>query len=107
MARKKSVLKRMSRSPADVASNAWDKYLSKINQMIANYTSVMQNMPSNADAEARYEKGVATWTAIMRNPEVRNGIAGVVRNAKYTYEKTLMGVSSTGTVPITIPAQTG
>jgi len=78
-----------------VANNAWSELTneSKIRQMKDNYTSAMDSLPANTDAENRYKSGVAGWTETMRTREVRETIMKAVGKAKSIFLARRLGTA--------------
>lgn len=103
MARHKSKTKRYA--PREVAERAWDKFVSKIPQMITDYSNAMNRVANDPGSRASYILGVSTWTTIMRSPEVRSAIRNAVNGARDRYIKELEGmvVTQGGTLQATIP----
>jgi len=103
MARHKSKTKRYA--PRQVAERGWDKFVSKIPQMITDYSNAMNRVANDPDSRASYILGVSTWTSVMRSPEVRSAIRSAVNTAKDRYISELEGmvVAQGGTLQATIP----
>jgi len=103
MARHKSKTKKYS--PRQTAERAWDKFVSKIPQMITDYTNAMNRVANDPESRASYILGVSTWTSVMRSPEVRNAIRNAIGGARDRYIRELEGMVYTqgGTLQATLP----
>jgi hypothetical protein len=78
-----------------VANNAWSELTKpdKISEMKTNYTSAMDALPTNTDAEARYKSGVQGWTETMRTREVRETIMKAIGKAKSAFLARRLGTA--------------
>jgi len=90
-----------NRNPNTVAEMALNNLLKNIPKMINDYTEAMNRFAKDQEAQERYVRGVATWTAIMRNDQTRMEIANAVQRAKARYRNMVSPQYST--IPSTIP----
>jgi hypothetical protein len=83
--------------PSQVAEQAWSELTTekKLREMKDNYVKKMDELPTNADAKARYTSGVAGWTETMRTREVRETIMKAVGRAKSIFLAKRFGVTPT------------
>jgi len=90
-----------NRNPNDVADKALNNLLNKIPQMITDYTNAMNKFKTDEEAQARYVRGVAMWTSVMRNEETRLEIANAVARAKARY-RNMVTPGGYATIPVTV-----
>jgi hypothetical protein len=93
--------------PSEVANKALNNLLSKIPQMIQDYTNAMERFRTDEDAQARYLGGVTLWTEVMRSGNVRAQIANAVAQARAEYYNRRMGIIAGATVPATVVTTVG
>lgn len=77
-------------SPITVALQGWENLTKPdtISRMISNYNKKINALPSDTDAAIRYQLGVASWTATMREyaPEISRIVAEA--KARHVAKKT-------------------
>ena len=93
--------------PSEVATKALNNLISKIPQMIKDYTNAMERFSTDQDAQARYLGGVTLWTEVMRSGNIRAQIANAVAQARAEYYNRRMGVVTGTTVPATVVTTVG
>jgi hypothetical protein len=81
--------------PGQVAESAWGELtnLDKISKMKDKYVKKMDELPTNADAKARYTSGVAGWTETMRTREVRETVMKAIGKAKSIFLAKRLGTA--------------